>query len=72
MAIHVGAAAPEVPQALLDQLAPRGKMVIPVGTEGGTQSLQLITKDDSGNISKTTICYVRYVPLCDLDHQIDS
>jgi protein-L-isoaspartate(D-aspartate) O-methyltransferase len=29
--IHVGAAAPEIPQALLDQLKNGGRMLIPVG-----------------------------------------
>ena len=33
--IHVGCAAPEIPKALLDQLAPNGFMMIPVGPEGG-------------------------------------
>ncbi len=34
-AIHVGAAAATVPEALLEQLSPEGVLVIPVGPENG-------------------------------------
>ncbi len=43
-AIMVTAAPDEIPQALLDQLAVGGRMVIPVGRENGIQRLVLVTK----------------------------
>lgn len=71
-AIHVGAAAPIIPQALIDQLAPGGVMVIPVGAQDEPQSLEVIRKDAAGHTTKETVCGVRYVPLCDLQHQVDT
>ena len=66
-AIHVGAAAPVVPQALLQQLKPGGRMVIPVGSQGGKQTLDQYDKALDGKIQKTTLMGVRYVPLTDRD-----
>lgn len=66
-AIHVGAAASEVPQALLDQLKPGGRMVIPVGTY--FQELKVIDKSEDGSIKARTETSVRYVPLTSRDEQ---
>ncbi|KAJ0229286.1 Protein-L-isoaspartate O-methyltransferase 2 [Hirschfeldia incana] len=66
-AIHVGAAASEVPQALLDQLKPGGRMVIPVGTY--FQELKVIDKSEDGSIKTRTETSVRYVPLTSRDEQ---
>ncbi len=62
-AIVVTAAAPRVPAALLAQLKPGGKMVIPVGASGQTQELLLITKDLEGRATQKAILPVRFVPL---------
>ncbi|RWW47925.1 hypothetical protein BHE74_00046050 [Ensete ventricosum] len=60
-AIHVGAAAPEIPQPLIDQLKPGGRLVIPVGTV--FQDLQVIDKKTDGSVSIRSETSVRYVPL---------
>jgi len=58
-AIHVGAAAESLPKALVDQLAPNGRMVIPVGTYD--QKLIQIDKAADGTITQRDITGVRYV-----------
>ena len=59
--ILAAAAAPDVPQNLLAQLADDGKMVLPVGASGG-QELILLQKQGK-KIKKTFLCYCRFVPL---------
>jgi protein-L-isoaspartate(D-aspartate) O-methyltransferase len=61
-AIMVTAGADEVPQPLLQQLKPGGRMVIPVGPAGGIQSLTLIEKQADGSIRSRQILPVRFVP----------
>jgi len=61
--IVVAAAAPRVPQALVDQLRPGGKMVIPVGGEYGVQYLVLVTKRADGGSDERRVLPVRFVPL---------
>lgn len=41
-AIHVGAAAPDTPTELINQLANGGRLIVPVGPEGGTQYMQQV------------------------------
>uniref|UniRef100_A0A6B2LHQ5 protein-L-isoaspartate(D-aspartate) O-methyltransferase n=1 Tax=Arcella intermedia TaxID=1963864 RepID=A0A6B2LHQ5_9EUKA len=62
-AIHVGAGARAVPQALLDQLKPGGRLVIPVGPQSDSQSLKCIDKDSQGTYHTRDIIGCRYVPL---------
>ncbi|XP_030458098.2 protein-L-isoaspartate O-methyltransferase 1-like isoform X2 [Syzygium oleosum] len=67
-AIHVGAAAPEIPKALVDQLKPGGRMVIPVGNI--FQDLKVVDKNSDGSISVHDETSVRYVPLTSRDAQL--
>jgi protein-L-isoaspartate(D-aspartate) O-methyltransferase len=62
-AIIVTAAAAEIPQPLLDQLKPGGRLVIPVGGRWDVQELLLITKDQAGMLHRNNILPVRFVPL---------
>jgi protein-L-isoaspartate(D-aspartate) O-methyltransferase len=56
-------AAPEgVPSMLIEQLKPRGRMVIPAGSENA-QKLLLIAKDDAGRTAAKEILEVRFSPL---------
>jgi protein-L-isoaspartate(D-aspartate) O-methyltransferase len=61
--IVVTAAAPRVPQALIDQLKPGGRMVIPVGGEGDIQYLKLLVKRADGGVDEKRVLPVRFVPL---------
>jgi len=62
-AIIVTAAAPHIPQSLVDQLKPGGRMVIPVGQHHASQELILVTKDKSGITSTKSMLAVAFVPL---------
>ena len=59
-AIVMAAAATHVPEALLEQLAPGGRLVMPLG--GRDQVLTLISREDGG-FSRRTLEPVRFVPL---------
>jgi protein-L-isoaspartate(D-aspartate) O-methyltransferase len=62
-AIVVTAAAPMVPPALVAQLKPGGRMVIPVGTSAAAQELLLLTKGSDGSLREKRVLPVRFVPL---------
>jgi protein-L-isoaspartate(D-aspartate) O-methyltransferase len=62
-AIIVTAAAPRVPPALVAQLKPGGRMVIPVGAEGEVQFLHVMVKKADGSVSTQRSLPVRFVPL---------
>ena len=61
--IVVTAAAPRVPQALVDQLKPGGRMVIPIGERWEVQQLLLITRKADGTLQQKNVLPVRFVPL---------
>src|SRR5690242_3880242 len=61
-AILVAAASPEIPEPLVEQLAPGGRMVIPLG-DRDTQSLTLVRRDPAAGVRITTLGDVRFVPL---------
>lgn len=61
--IVVTAAAPDLPQALVDQLAPGGRMVVPIGPHGGEQELVLVLKEADGTIDRRAVLPVAFVPM---------
>ncbi|ESQ45729.1 hypothetical protein EUTSA_v10010684mg [Eutrema salsugineum] len=67
-AIHVGAAAPEIPEALIEQLKPGGRLVIPVGNI--FQDLKVVDKNSDGSVSIKSETSVRYVPLTSREAQL--
>lgn len=62
-AIIVTCAPDHIPPALLEQLRPGGKMVIPVGGKFQTQELVLVSKDKEGKIFRKSVTPVRFVPM---------
>ena len=62
-AIVVTAAAPQVPSALVAQLKPGGRMVIPVGEADNVQYLKVLTKRADGGYDERRVLPVRFVPL---------
>ena len=57
-AIIVTASAPHVPPALVEQLRPGGRMILPVGDE-----LRLLVKDAEGDVRESMLGHVSFVPL---------
>ncbi len=62
-AIMVTAAATEVPPALVRQLKPGGRLVVPVGPQHRSQDLRVICKDESGASYNRSVLPVVFVPL---------
>jgi protein-L-isoaspartate(D-aspartate) O-methyltransferase len=60
--IVVTAAAESIPPALVDQLAPGGRLVMPVGNQFPHQELVLVEKDYAGRLSSRQLVPVRFVP----------
>lgn len=67
-AIHVGAAAPDLPQELVKQLKPGGRMICPVGNV--MQDLEVIDKKADGSVAQHSAMGVRYVPLTAREKQL--
>ncbi|MEX2579432.1 MAG: protein-L-isoaspartate(D-aspartate) O-methyltransferase [Verrucomicrobiales bacterium] len=61
-AVIVTAAPDHIPQPLIDQLKEGGRMIIPVGKEGGIQQLRLLTKKE-GEIEEESVMPVQFVPM---------
>ena len=61
--IIVTAAPEQVPQPLLDQLKPGGRLIVPVGPRFSVQQLQLIEKDAAGDLTTRSVSAVMFVPL---------
>ncbi len=59
--ILVTAAIDDIPSALIDQLKPGGRLVIPIGTQSTTQNLFLIKKNEDGSIKQRIILPVAFV-----------
>lgn len=62
-AIIVAAAPDHVPEPLVEQLAPGGRLVIPVGEQRRTQNLLVIEKRPDGTISRRNVTPVAFVPM---------
>ena len=61
--IIVTAAPEKVPEALVDQLKPGGRMVLPVGPRWWGQDLLVIEKDERGKVVRKNTIPVRFVPM---------
>ncbi len=61
-AVIVTCAPDHVPQPLVDQLREGGRLIIPVGPEGGVQELVLLTKQ-ADRLEKQAVLPVRFVPM---------
>jgi protein-L-isoaspartate(D-aspartate) O-methyltransferase len=61
-AILVAAASPTIPEPLVEQLAPAGRMVLPLG-DRDAQALTLVQRNVGSGVKVTTLGDVRFVPL---------
>lgn len=61
--IIVTAAAPHIPPALLAQLKPGARLVIPVGRPDGPQELRVLEKHPDGSVGERNVLSVAFVPL---------
>jgi len=68
--VIVTAAAPHVPEPLLQQLKPGGRLVIPVGHEFYAQELLVIQKQENGQFTERKVLDVVFVPLTGSGHHL--
>jgi protein-L-isoaspartate(D-aspartate) O-methyltransferase len=61
--IILAAAAPDVPAPLVEQLAPGGRLVLPIDVGPGDQQLVVITKRPDGTITRRQVAPVAFVPM---------
>ncbi|MBN7771033.1 protein-L-isoaspartate(D-aspartate) O-methyltransferase [Marinobacter daepoensis] len=61
--VSVAAGAPSVPSALIQELSVGGRLVIPVGSEGGDQQLLCVTRVSDSEFEQSGVGEVRFVPL---------
>lgn len=62
-AILTAASGPDVPESLVAQLAPGGRLVMPLGAPGEVQHLVTITRNQDGSLARRDLGAVRFVPL---------
>ena len=62
-AILVAASGSHVPNALVAQLAPGGRLVMPIGAPAGSQKLIRVRKGSDGSLERDSLGAVRFVPL---------
>jgi protein-L-isoaspartate(D-aspartate) O-methyltransferase len=62
-AIIVTAGATRIPEPLVRQLKPGGRLLIPVGRAGGSQQLTMVRKDASGRLRTERFVEVNFIPL---------
>jgi protein-L-isoaspartate(D-aspartate) O-methyltransferase len=61
--IMVTAAAEQIPDAFVEQLADDGQMVLPLGPRKGSQAIVKLTKSPGGALAREELIAVRFVPL---------
>ena len=71
-AVIVTCAAGFVPPPLIEQLKPGGRMILPLVSPFGVQTLALVTKDHKGKVSSKSILPVRFVPMLGRVTKADS
>lgn len=67
--VHVGASTAEIPKKLLEQLAPQGVLIAPIGPVSSNQRITIVKKDQNGNLHYESSISVCYAPLTDRDKQ---